>query len=155
MPMRPYAVAIGIVFSACSSSAARPRSAVGRTDVEQVVDQAVRRARSTFPSDPAFQTGLIGGGFASLEEYRRTLRDQEMRAGAQWRLTSDGDATQSQGPDTPSHKKPAATNDSVYRKLCEPPFDSAAFARNGCILRDQGLHPERLIVRPEPPRPKP
>jgi len=46
-----------------------------------------------------------------------------------------------------------AMSDTVYRSLCEPPFDRAGFARNGCILRDQGLQPDARPVAPPKPSP--
>jgi hypothetical protein len=37
----------------------------------------------------------------------------------------------------PPHRSPVSATDTAYRKLCVAPVDSAHFARNGCLLRDQ------------------
>jgi hypothetical protein len=41
----------------------------------------------------------------------------------------------------PPHGSQVSVIDTTYRKLCEAPVDSARFARNGCLLRDQSAPP--------------
>jgi peptidyl-prolyl cis-trans isomerase SurA len=47
--------------------------------VQNAVDEAIRKVRSQFPSDVDFQRELRASGFGSQEEYRRWMGDQQRR----------------------------------------------------------------------------
>jgi hypothetical protein len=46
----------------------------------------------------------------------------------------------SNGQGHSNHKTSAAIQKAVYGPLCQPPFDSAAVAKKGCIMRDQSAN---------------
>lgn len=47
--------------------------------VQNAVDEAIRKVRNQFPSDVDFQRELRNSGFGSQEEYRRWIADQQRR----------------------------------------------------------------------------
>ena len=63
-------------------------------DVQNAVDEQVRRVRSQFPNEVQFRAQLVAAGFNTTEEYRRWLSENQRRAAyAQkyiQKLTSEG-----------------------------------------------------------------
>jgi len=61
---------------------------VEESDLTTTVEQQLKRQRDQFKTDAEFATALRGGGFGSVEEYRRWLTDQARRRALQERLVS-------------------------------------------------------------------
>lgn len=61
---------------------------VADADLSNTVEQQMKRLRDQFKSEVEFSQALKGGGFGSIEEYRRWLTDQARRRALQERLVS-------------------------------------------------------------------
>jgi len=61
---------------------------VADADLTTTVEQQMKRLRDQFKTDPELLQALKGGGFGSIEEYRRWLTDQARRRALQERLVS-------------------------------------------------------------------
>ncbi|MEP7382275.1 MAG: peptidylprolyl isomerase [Gemmatimonadota bacterium] len=61
---------------------------VADADLTTTVDQQMKRIRDQFKTEPELAEALKGGGFGSVEEYKRWLTDQARRRALQERLVS-------------------------------------------------------------------
>lgn len=61
---------------------------VADADLTTTVEQQMKRLRDQFKSEPELAQALKGGGFGSVEEYRRWLTEQARRRALQERLVS-------------------------------------------------------------------
>ncbi|MEO7965141.1 MAG: peptidylprolyl isomerase [Gemmatimonadaceae bacterium] len=61
---------------------------VADNDLLTTTDQQMKKLREQFKTDAELTTALKGGGFGSIEEYRRWLTDQARRRALQERLVS-------------------------------------------------------------------
>ena len=144
MPTRFY-IATGTLLAVFARGATRPIDAVPLADRAPPVDRHVGGVTATFPLQTASRTELGASHFADGADSLLALEVQGFDAR---HLTEDAKRSVS---DTPPAKKPPAMSDTAYRRLCEPPRDSASIARNGCVLRDQSLLPDRWSSPAKPP----